>query len=238
VTAQQTEDTFQVSDLSTCQSWGSVQGGFLDYPAAPLIKTAPETGSLSKLVEQTRESMRAERARRMSTVRNGGPVYFGSSVVTFSLGGADDSIGVKTPDLIVRESYRRWEPQALPPTVEIHATQPAPEVQGTREPPKKIEISEREPAWSTSPGPILERAPAARLHAIAKKILTPDLYRRYVEPQVADMWHEYYAAIRAGNESAAKAVVRRGLIESLKPLAFALFRAALRLWVSFSTAGQ
>jgi len=94
-----------------------------------------------------------------------------------------------------------------------------------------------EPKSSTVPTPIQaqatmpERAPGAKLHSLAKFLLTAEAYRRYVEPHLADIYLEYNDALAAGDVKAANRVVWRGYFEVVKPFAYGLVRSLFRFWL-------
>jgi hypothetical protein len=91
-----------------------------------------------------------------------------------------------------------------------------------------------EPKSSTGPTPIQaqatmpERAPGAKLHGLAKFLLTAEAYRRYVEPHLADIYLEYNDALAAGDVKAANRVVWRGYFEVVQPFAYGLVRPLFR----------
>jgi len=76
-----------------------------------------------------------------------------------------------------------------------------------------------------------ERAPGAKLHSLAKFLLTAEAYRRYVEPHLADIYLEYNNALATGDIKAANRVVWRGYFEVVKPFAYGLARSLFRFWL-------
>jgi hypothetical protein len=87
-------------------------------------------------------------------------------------------------------------------------------------------------AKSTPPRVVVpERAPGARLHSLAKLLLTAEAYRRYVEPHLADVYLEYNQALLTGDVKAANRVVWRGYFEVVKPFAYGLLRSLFRYWL-------
>jgi hypothetical protein len=76
----------------------------------------------------------------------------------------------------------------------------------------------------------IERPPAHLLVSITSRILSSSAYRRYVEPHIADVYHEYYVALRAGDLRAAKKVVFWGYIRALSPLIAAIARTVIALF--------
>ena len=61
-------------------------------------------------------------------------------------------------------------------------------------------------------------------------VLTPEVYSRYVEPHLADIWFEYNRALNDGDNDAARRIVIRGHFEVLKPFLFGLVRMLVRFW--------
>lgn len=193
------------------------------------IRQAPGTTDLDKLVAETREQIRTE-----------GEMQLGNYVAQPCLNTFVYSFPPvkEEPKIIVVESPRRWsrrDEAEVPIARETVGVEEAHASEVRHHPPAESstasaaacqQISSLEEVDTIA----LESAPAAVVHAIAKRILTPDLYARYVEPQFADMWHEYCIAIRNGEEKRARLVVRRGLWEVSKPLLFAIIRTAFRVW--------
>jgi hypothetical protein len=182
-----------------------------------LIERAPDTKDLTMLVAQTREKMRREKQIKVTF-----PVvaadsfiagHYDAQVYDYSstLIGSPTNQGI---DLSKASIEHKDQLPLLTDEKRVASTHP--------EPP---------PAPATQPVPPVQRAPGARLHELAKAVLEPAAYRRYVEPHLADMWLEYNRALNAGNELEARRIVRRGYIEVLKPLLFGLLRTLLRLWM-------
>lgn len=71
---------------------------------------------------------------------------------------------------------------------------------------------------------------ARRLERIASALLSKAVYKRYVEPQIADIQHEYYEAMQAGRPGLAKWRLVRGCIVWLVPLLFALWKGVSTIW--------
>jgi hypothetical protein len=99
-----------------------------------------------------------------------------------------------------------------------------------------IEAKETKPevgvAKATTPRPIVPvRAPGARLHSLAKLLLTDEAYRRYVEPHLADVYLEYNQALSTGDVKAANRVVWRCYFEVAKPFVYGLLRSLFRYWL-------
>jgi len=79
----------------------------------------------------------------------------------------------------------------------------------------------------------IDRPPAGILLRVGRFLLTHDAYTRYIESYVADIHHEYYAALQAGEYWRAQWVVWRGYWRVLAPLRgglMATLRALLQLW--------
>ena len=221
------QDTWSVTDDSGAPtSFFTATTTVVDYSSP--IRRATGTQDLDKLVKETFAQMRSEgELQRGNCVVQPGNAFF------YTVPAVKEQ-----PQIIVVESPRRWSKRDLPqlPTEENPArVGPVPTSKTGEE-----RVAERA-SQTIAPGPqriearggnivALERAPAAVVHAFARWILTPELYARYVEPQLADMWYEYYRAIRDGDQKRAKRVVRQGLWEVSKPLLFALIRSAYRVW--------
>jgi len=76
--------------------------------------------------------------------------------------------------------------------------------------------------------PRVVRAPGVMLHRTAKFLLTRDAHRRYVEPVIADMQHEYFEAIVAGREWSARWIALRGHVLVIPGWLFGLLAHAQR----------
>lgn len=72
--------------------------------------------------------------------------------------------------------------------------------------------------------------PAKRLADVGRFLLTKDAYKRYVEPHVADIHHEYFEALKAGQGGRARMIVVLGYLRVLRPLLAGLVATARALW--------
>lgn len=191
------------------------------------IRRVPSTRDLDKLVVQTRAQMHSEEELQ----RGNCVVQPLTNAFVYPL-----STLKEQPKIIVVESPRRWSRRDEPESVNIDrpagvGANPSSEIRSDRAAESTAASTAQSPQLSGTDDVstvTLERAPAGVIHAIAKRILTPELYARYVEPQFADMWHEYCLAIRSGDQTKARLVVRSGLWEVFKPLLYALIRSAFR----------
>jgi hypothetical protein len=140
---------------------------------------------------------------------------------TFSAFGTVDTHSQPMPDIIIDSPATRIEIEAK---IVAQTTAIAP-----ADTPKPAPVAA--PPAATHRQAIPERAPGAKLHSLAKLLLTAEAYRRYVEPHLADIYLEYNEALTAGDPKAAKRVVLRGYLEVLKPFAYGLVRSLFRLWL-------
>ena len=191
------------------------------FPQSSSIVVAAETSSLSKLVAETREQMRNEqRAAKATFNSSGGNFYTGDwSLPTVSETfnhhwSTDQQIDLPQVDSGVRDQLPLLK-QAEPPKTNAS---PAPTAGNDPVPPPPEAV-------------VIQRAPAAQLHYLAKRILEPEVYQRYVEPHLADMWLQYNEALRRRDEREARRVVLRGYFEVLKPLLYGALRMVVRWWL-------
>jgi hypothetical protein len=63
---------------------------------------------------------------------------------------------------------------------------------------------------------------------LAKFLFTAEVYRRYVEPHLADIYLEYNDALAKGHAKVTKRVVWRGYFEVVKAFAHGLVRSLFR----------
>lgn len=208
---------------------GEVQANGYLIPQPSIIVRASETSSLSKLVAETREQMRNEQRGAAKVVFNNSGGNLGYYTGNWSLPAthesvfyhqlnADQQIDRSQVNTGVRDQLPLLKEEAEPAMVDESCTPAA------RNDPPPL-------APSVAPEVIvIQRAPAAQLHHLAKRILEPEVYRRYVEPHLADMWLQYNEALRRGNEREARRVVLRGYFEVLKPLLYGALRMAVRWW--------
>ena len=70
----------------------------------------------------------------------------------------------------------------------------------------------------------IRKPPAHTLVSIASALLSASAYKRYVEPHIADIYHEYFEAISNDDEREAKKVVFWGYLRALWPLIAATAR--------------
>jgi hypothetical protein len=204
--------TFSQSSVTTGFAAGScVTTGYLTPYRTTLIEPVPETRDMAKLVAETRAKMKLEKAA---------PAYVIPDVM--NLFGTPTTYGQAPQDLILGSSVSRIVGEAK------LVAQPA-DMKGSDE-------KKSSPTASPSPAAdnkvaIPERAPGARLHSLAKLLLTAEAYRRYVEPHLADVYLEYNNALAAGDIKAANRVVWRGYFEVVKPFAYGLARSLFRFWL-------
>jgi hypothetical protein len=191
------------------------------FPQSGSIVVASETSSLSKLVAETREQMRNEqRAVKATFNSTGGNFYTGDwslptvSETFYHQLSADQQIDLPQVDSGVHDQLPLLK-QAEPPKTNAS---PAP-------------TAGNDPVPPTPEAVVIQRAPAAQLHHLAKRILEPEVYQRYVEPHLADMWLQYNEALRRRDDREARRVVLRGYFEVLKPLLYGALRMVVRWWM-------
>ncbi|MBS0417034.1 MAG: hypothetical protein JSR66_04940 [Proteobacteria bacterium] len=191
------------------------------FPQSSSIVVASETSSLSKLVAETREQMRNEqRAAKVTLNDSGGNFYVGDWSLPTVSGtfyrqlSTDQPTGLSEVDSGVRDQLPLLK-QTEPPMANASSA-PAPGNVPLPLPPEAV---------------VVQRAPAAQLHHLAKRILEPEVYQRYVEPHLADMWLQYNEALRRRDDREARRVVLRGYFEVLKPLLYGALRMLFRWWM-------
>jgi hypothetical protein len=173
-----------------------------------LIEPVPETSDMAKLVAETRAKMKQEQAASVYV-----PSNFIASV-------NPTPIQFDPPDMLFDLPQRAIavEAKGVSATVsDSSAAKPKPLVGTAKSTPPRVVVP--------------ERAPGARLHSLAKLLLTAEAYRRYVEPHLADVYLEYNQALLTGDVKAANRVVWRGYFEVVKPFAYGLLRSLFRYWL-------
>jgi len=214
-----------ISSSNGLLSWSGHSVAYA-VPQPPYIVTVPETSSLSKLVAETREQMRKERPVHQRW-------FYGTAVESSNLIDWPPSVGH------ARTFFQEWESNRSIDLsrAAVGRREPLPPPQATKPlvsnttPAATADTDTRSPPRSPHESIVIQRAPAAQLHHLAKRLLEPEVYQRYVEPHLADMWFQYNAALRQGNEREARRVVWRGYFEVLKPIFFAALRMALSWWL-------
>jgi hypothetical protein len=193
--------------LKKASSTDSFTNAYVPIWRTTLIEPVPETHDMAKLVAETRAKMKQEEAASpyltSSFIQslNQTQVHFDPPDVQFGLPGRPVAAEIKIPSASTEE--------------------------------KAVEKTKSSPGATKSAESVNlpERAPGAKLHSLAKLLLTTEAYRRYVEPHLADMYLEYNAALSAGDVKAAKRVVWRGYFEVVKPFAYGLLRSLFRFWL-------
>jgi hypothetical protein len=187
---------------------GYVTGSYMTGFRTSFIEQVPETHDMARLVADTRAKMKLEKAAQTYVMPD--------MINTFGTMGAHYQT---SPDLIVEIQSGRVEIEAkvLPNTA---AVTPADKTK-----------SSTAPTPTQTRATVPEQAPGAKLHNLAKLLLTAEAYRRYVEPHLADVYLEYNNALAAGDVKAANRVVWRGYFEVVKPFAYGLVRSLFRFWL-------
>lgn len=78
--------------------------------------------------------------------------------------------------------------------------------------------------------PHLIRPPGGVLLRVGRFLLKQTDFQRYVEPHVADIHHEYFAALAAHERWRAKWIVFRGYMKVLSPLIAGVVSTLKALW--------
>jgi hypothetical protein len=192
-----------VSVVGTGVSQYSTTNGYVTNCRTTLIVSVPETHDMAKLVAETRATMKLEEPA---------PIYTTANVAAWG----HWTVPAAQPDLIIEKSRHRVELETKIINADVsHEAKSATVV-------KPI---------SASALPVPDRAPGAKLHTLARFLLTAEAYRRYVEPHLADIHLEYNNALRDGDIKGANRVVWRGYLEVIKPFAYGLVRSLFRLWL-------
>jgi hypothetical protein len=200
----------QSSVTNSCTTGSYVTTGYLTAFRTTLIEPVPETHDMAKLVADTRAKMKLEKAAPTYVMPDfintfGTPTTYGNPSLDFK---------VELPGAqIVGEAKL--------------VAQPA-DIQGSG---KVKSAPTSTPTPMANKVAIPERAPGAKLHSLAKFLLTAEAYRRYVEPHLADVYLEYNNALAAGDLKAANRVVWRGYFEVVKPFAYGIARSLFRFWL-------
>jgi len=191
------------------------------FPQSSNIVVASETSSLSKLVAETREQMRKEQRAAKTTFNNIERNFYVRdwSLPTVSESfhhqlSADQQIDLSEVGSGVHDQLPLLK--AAEPPMSNASSAPAAGNAPLPPPPEAV---------------VVQRAPAAQLHHLAKRILEPEVYQRYVEPHLADMWLQYNEALRRRDDREARRVVLRGYFEVLKPLLYGALRMIVRWWM-------
>ena len=77
---------------------------------------------------------------------------------------------------------------------------------------------------------VIAKAPGGTLLRVGRFLLSHANYQRYIESHVADIHHEYFAALAVGERRHAKWIVVRGHISVLSPLWAGLVSTLKVLW--------
>jgi hypothetical protein len=77
---------------------------------------------------------------------------------------------------------------------------------------------------------VIAKAPCGPLLRVGRFLLSHANYQRYVESHVADIHHEYFAALAAGEPRRAKWIVVRGYLSVLSPLWAGFVSTLKALW--------
>jgi hypothetical protein len=200
----------QSSVTNSCTTGSYMTTGYLTAFRTTLIEPVPETHDMAKLVADTRAKMKLEKAA---------PTYVMPDFINAF--GAPTAYGDPSLDFKVESPRGQIVGEAK------LVAQPA-DIQGSGKP-KSAPTSTPTPMANKVAIP--ERAPGAKLHSLAKFLLTAEAYRRYVEPHLADVYLEYNNALAAGDLKAANRVVWRGYFEVVKPFAYGIARSLFRFWL-------
>jgi hypothetical protein len=209
--------TFSQSAMTGTYATGNyVTTGYLTPFRTTLIEPVPETHDMAKLVADTLAKMKLEKAA--PTVVMPDMLNTFGTLAPYATAATN---GDPSPELIIESSGGRIVGEAK-------LVAQAADIKGADRP-KSAPAAAPTPAANKVVIP--ERAPGAKLHSLAKFLLTAEAYRRYVEPHLADIYLEYNNALTAGDVKAANRVVWRGYFEVVKPFAYGLARSLFRFWL-------